>query len=273
MDSRSPDEIVKLLGIELKMTTAYLHVHPKVYWIWNHRKWCLESVPLGPDESEGWRNDLWKMELRVVERMLEADPRNCPLPLSLPSREESAPTCVGACSPRVGVSPIHTRKSACDLPPEADTAGRAAIHPEEDRGELVQLLGVALSDENPGRGVGGDGPGRGGVRQGRGQVRRRRGSRRTDEVSWAGCRVRAGQAGAVDGSGRSVRVVVSPLARRQRLALCPCIGRDLLTGPDPSEKTLRRETDSIRELHEIEPDSKCQILRGRLSGLKVAQGA
>lgn len=73
----SQEEVVHLLTGEVKLTTAYLHVHPKVYWIWNHRKWCLENVPLGPEGSDGWRNDFWKVELKVVEKMLEADARNC----------------------------------------------------------------------------------------------------------------------------------------------------------------------------------------------------
>jgi hypothetical protein len=60
------------------MTTAALKRHPKVYWIWNHRRWCLENVPLGPEkDSIGWRQANWDQELRVVEKMLDADPRNC----------------------------------------------------------------------------------------------------------------------------------------------------------------------------------------------------
>ena len=92
-----------LLKNELKLTMAYLQIHPKVYWIWNHRKWCLEHVPLGPaaapvsneeavneeeDEgaekqksdqemTEGWRIGFWKGELAVIEALLDADPRNC----------------------------------------------------------------------------------------------------------------------------------------------------------------------------------------------------
>lgn len=58
---------------------AYLKVHPKVYWIWTHRKWLLENVPLGPGESEDWRNGFWKTELMVVEKILDADARNCKL--------------------------------------------------------------------------------------------------------------------------------------------------------------------------------------------------
>jgi len=89
---------------------AYLQIHPKVYWIWNHRKWCLEHVPLGPAASqvsaeeaghdkedegaeggksetmtEGWRIGFWKGELAVIEALLDADPRNCMSPLPIPS--------------------------------------------------------------------------------------------------------------------------------------------------------------------------------------------
>lgn len=56
---------------------AYLQIHPKVYWIWNHRKWCLENVPSGPDNSEEWRCGFWKGELAVVEALLDQDARNC----------------------------------------------------------------------------------------------------------------------------------------------------------------------------------------------------
>jgi len=90
---------------------AYLQIHPKVYWIWNHRKWCLEHVPLGPatetespsetllvqggkktedgmgetTTSEGWRCGFWKGELAVIEALLDADPRNCAFPYPYPT--------------------------------------------------------------------------------------------------------------------------------------------------------------------------------------------
>jgi geranylgeranyl transferase type-2 subunit alpha len=110
---REAEEIVGLLKNELKLTMAYLQIHPKVYWIWNHRKWCLEHVPLGPavspdaqasaeevvhdkikedteggkseEMTEGWRIGFWKGELAVIEALLDADPRNCMSPLPLPS--------------------------------------------------------------------------------------------------------------------------------------------------------------------------------------------
>jgi geranylgeranyl transferase type-2 subunit alpha len=98
---REPEEVVGLLKNEFKLTMAYLQIHPKVYWIWNHRKWCLEHVPLGPAASqdsaeegndegdaerseeeitEGWRIGFWNGELAVIEALLDADPRNCMSP-------------------------------------------------------------------------------------------------------------------------------------------------------------------------------------------------
>ncbi|KAH9484165.1 Geranylgeranyl transferase type-2 subunit alpha [Psilocybe cubensis] len=57
-----------------------LKTHPKVYWIWNHRMWCLEHIPEGPGQDAetifGWKQKAWDRELFVVEKMLDADPRN-----------------------------------------------------------------------------------------------------------------------------------------------------------------------------------------------------
>jgi len=59
------------------LTMTFLRQHPKVYWIWNHRRWCLENVPEGPPEdAQGWKKANWAKELSTVERMLDADPRN-----------------------------------------------------------------------------------------------------------------------------------------------------------------------------------------------------
>jgi len=56
---------------------TFLRQHPKVYWIWNHRRWCLEHVPAGPEgEPQGWKKANWAQELRAVEKMLDADARN-----------------------------------------------------------------------------------------------------------------------------------------------------------------------------------------------------
>jgi Protein prenyltransferase alpha subunit repeat len=76
----SPEEINELLNDDLAMTTTALKVHPKVYWIWNHRRWCLEHIPEKPDPADiqAWRRSTWERELFIVERMLDADSRNCP---------------------------------------------------------------------------------------------------------------------------------------------------------------------------------------------------
>lgn len=127
---RTSEERYSRLTSELRLTTSYLKIHPKVYWIWTHRKWCLEHIPEGPgipsssllqnvthsegvngtmaDEAEkpvdqngaepeqtdeavkkkneemeaendveGWKKEAWGRELMLVEKMLEADSRNC----------------------------------------------------------------------------------------------------------------------------------------------------------------------------------------------------
>ncbi|KAI0781077.1 rab-protein geranylgeranyltransferase [Trametes elegans] len=75
---RTPAQINDLLSDDLSLTTTFLKQHPKVYWIWNHRQWCLQQVPDGPTETDpdGWRHAYWNKELFVVEKMLDADPRN-----------------------------------------------------------------------------------------------------------------------------------------------------------------------------------------------------
>ncbi|KAI9446673.1 rab-protein geranylgeranyltransferase [Lactarius indigo] len=74
----SPHEIHELLDDDLAMTTKLLKLHPKVYWIWNHRRWCLEHIPEGPisADAQAWRLSTWERELFIVEKMLEADSRN-----------------------------------------------------------------------------------------------------------------------------------------------------------------------------------------------------
>ena len=62
----------QLLDDDLSLTEHALRAHPKVYWIWNHRMWCLRRYPaLSADAQWAWRR-----ELRLVERMLELDARN-----------------------------------------------------------------------------------------------------------------------------------------------------------------------------------------------------
>ena len=77
----TPEQINETLKKDLVMTTIALKGHPKVYWIWNHRRWCLEQTPDVPGgegcDPHGWRVKNWKEELFVVEKMLDVDARNC----------------------------------------------------------------------------------------------------------------------------------------------------------------------------------------------------
>lgn len=64
----------QLLESDLLMLQQSMKSHPKVYWLWNHRRWCLHLLPTSDVEDKGWK---WKQELRLVDMMLEMDPRNC----------------------------------------------------------------------------------------------------------------------------------------------------------------------------------------------------
>lgn len=91
------------------MTTAALKAHPKVYWIWNHRRWCLANVPTGPGtESDGdplgWQKSYWDKEMFVVEKMLDVDPRNCMLIV-----QSEACLSEQDHSPRMELQKIHSR--------------------------------------------------------------------------------------------------------------------------------------------------------------------
>lgn len=78
----TPENIHKLLFSDLGFTTSALKRYPKVYWIWNHRQWCLENMPEGPfdgegTKSDGWKRSAWSQEMFIVEKMLDLDARNC----------------------------------------------------------------------------------------------------------------------------------------------------------------------------------------------------
>lgn len=61
---------------DLTLTLTALKSFPKVYWIWNHRTWCLQTMP----DEQDWLEVSWNRELGFVEKMLNADPRNCEPP-------------------------------------------------------------------------------------------------------------------------------------------------------------------------------------------------
>ncbi|PWN36867.1 protein prenylyltransferase [Meira miltonrushii] len=62
----------QLLQEDLELTIQALQMHPKVYWIWNHRKWCLQELP--SEDADGLVK--WKHEIGMVNKMLELDARN-----------------------------------------------------------------------------------------------------------------------------------------------------------------------------------------------------
>lgn len=62
-----------LLVEDLDLTIEVLKMHPKVYWIWNHRKWCLQELP--SEDEQGIAK--WSMEIQMVNKMLDMDARNC----------------------------------------------------------------------------------------------------------------------------------------------------------------------------------------------------
>ncbi len=77
-----------LLDADLELTEHALRSHPKVYWIWNHRKWCLEQYPIDDADAKGTEAvgstsavpptaRKWQIEMKLVDKMLELDGRNC----------------------------------------------------------------------------------------------------------------------------------------------------------------------------------------------------
>lgn len=78
MHRSTPEQIYQKLCSDLAFTTTSLKRYPKVYVIWNHRRWCLEHIPDGPDtETDGWKKSTWSQEMMIVEKMLAVDGRNC----------------------------------------------------------------------------------------------------------------------------------------------------------------------------------------------------
>ena len=61
------DENRSIYKKELDLFMQLIRINPKSYWMWNHRRWCLETMPR-PD---------WMAELGLVEKLLALDARNC----------------------------------------------------------------------------------------------------------------------------------------------------------------------------------------------------
>ncbi|GAA5891157.1 hypothetical protein JCM8208_002520 [Rhodotorula glutinis] len=64
----APDDDARqqLLEADLQLTNASLKLNPKVYCVWEHRKWVLETMP----DAD------WGFEFKMVEMYLEKDARN-----------------------------------------------------------------------------------------------------------------------------------------------------------------------------------------------------
>ncbi|CAG8523710.1 4132_t:CDS:10, partial [Ambispora gerdemannii] len=60
------DQKQEAFSNELVFLQALFQLNPKSYWIFNHRRWCLENMPY-PD---------WQRELELVGKILELDSRN-----------------------------------------------------------------------------------------------------------------------------------------------------------------------------------------------------
>ncbi|RUP47789.1 hypothetical protein BC936DRAFT_145327 [Jimgerdemannia flammicorona] len=63
---RSADAIQVSLKSELDFFMQIITINPKSYWMWNHRRWCLETIP----------KPAWERELALVDKMLDMDARN-----------------------------------------------------------------------------------------------------------------------------------------------------------------------------------------------------
>ncbi|GBC08809.1 hypothetical protein RclHR1_00840010 [Rhizophagus clarus] len=62
----SEEEKQQTLSSELIFLQELFQLNPKSYWIFNHRRWCLETMP-NPD---------WNKELQLIGKVLELDARN-----------------------------------------------------------------------------------------------------------------------------------------------------------------------------------------------------
>ena len=127
------------------MTTTALKVYPKVYWIWNHRRWCLEHIPEKPDlaDTRAWKRSTWERELFIVERMLDADSRNC---MSIHScRMLIYDTQISVRSSYgMGLSPLRP----CEHAYSSSRKGGARIYNEKDRGQFLELQRMAPENQS-----------------------------------------------------------------------------------------------------------------------------
>ncbi|KAF9139476.1 Rab geranylgeranyltransferase, partial [Linnemannia schmuckeri] len=66
LDNADDETANKIYTGELEFVQENLKLNPKSYWMWNHRRWCLESMS----------QPRWDKELAMVGKFLEMDARN-----------------------------------------------------------------------------------------------------------------------------------------------------------------------------------------------------
>ncbi|KAG0046816.1 hypothetical protein BGZ83_008011 [Gryganskiella cystojenkinii] len=66
LDNADSDSANQIYTNELEFLTENMKLNPKSYWMWNHRRWCLEHMS----------RPRWDRELGMVNKFLEIDPRN-----------------------------------------------------------------------------------------------------------------------------------------------------------------------------------------------------
>jgi hypothetical protein len=114
---------------------ASLQQNPKIYCVWEHRKWVLETMP---DADWGW-------EIKMVEMYLEKDARNC-TPRVLPRARLALTHAFPCTSSQLGLSPIldvfhpcpPARSLATSFPTSASTNNRVRtrLYDAQDLGQL-----------------------------------------------------------------------------------------------------------------------------------------
>ncbi|KAF9102590.1 hypothetical protein BGX27_010936 [Mortierella sp. AM989] len=66
LDNSDDETANKIYTNELEFVQENLKLNPKSYWMWNHRRWCLEHMS----------QPRWDKELDMVSKFLEQDARN-----------------------------------------------------------------------------------------------------------------------------------------------------------------------------------------------------
>lgn len=149
--SSTPEQQYTYLTSDLRLTTSYLKVHPKVYWIWTHRAWCLQNIPDTPAEGtnvddvdlDTWRNEVWARELFMVEKMLEVDARNCKQGRRVQRLKVTLLIYNSSLSPCMELPPLRPLILANFIQTGQERPHGAQIHYQENRIQLFQFFSMA----------------------------------------------------------------------------------------------------------------------------------